>query len=166
MLRLVIKKEFMTALRDVRLQVSGAILIVLMLTAVLVGKQGQKQIQTEREKAQSAMYDTWLNQGEKHPHSAAHYGMFAFKPKPVLSFLDVGLDNYTGVSVFLEAHRQNEVLFSAAQDSNGMTRFGEMTAALILQVLLPLLIIFLTFNIFSREREEGTLRLIHAQGLS
>lgn len=166
MLRLVIKKEFLTALRDIRLQVSGGILIVLMLTAVVVGRQGQRQIQEARAKAQSAMYDKWLNQGVKHPHSAAHYGQFAFKPKPVLSFLDVGLDNYTGISVFLEAHKQNEVLFSAAQDSNGMTRFGEMTAALILQVLLPLLIIFLTFNIFSKEREEGTLKLIHAQGLS
>ncbi|MEM9859369.1 MAG: DUF3526 domain-containing protein [Bacteroidota bacterium] len=166
MLRLIIKKEFLTALRDTRLQVSGGILIVLMLIAVFVGRQGQKLVQEERAKAQSAMYDKWLDQGNKHPHSAAHYGQFAFKPKPVLSFLDVGLDNYTGISVFLEAHKQNEVLFSAAQDSNGMTRFGEMTAALILQVLLPLLIIFLTFNIFSKEREEGTLKLIHAQGLS
>ncbi|NJN28853.1 MAG: DUF3526 domain-containing protein [Cyclobacteriaceae bacterium] len=166
MLQLVVKKEFLTALRDVRLQLSGGIMIILMLTAVLVGRQGQKQIQEEREKAQAAMYDKWLNQGIKHPHSAAHYGQFAFKPKPVLSFLDVGLDNYTGISVFLEAHKQNEVLFSTAQDSNFMTRFGEMTAALILQVLFPLLIIFLTFNIFSKEREEGTLKLVHAQGLS
>ncbi|MDN5202746.1 DUF3526 domain-containing protein [Fulvivirgaceae bacterium BMA10] len=166
MLRLVIKKEFLSSLRDIRLQISGTILIVLMLTAVLVGRHGQKEIQTQRTKAQSAMYDKWLNQGNKHPHSAAHYGQFAFKPKPVLSFLDIGLDNYTGISVFLEAHKQNEVQFSAAQDSNGMTRFGEMTAALILQVLLPLLIIFLTFDIFSKEREEGTLKLIHAQGLS
>jgi len=166
MLKLVIKKEFLTAIRDVRLQVSGGILIVLMLTAVLVGRQGQQQIQQERVKAQSAMYDKWVNQGEKHPHSAAHYGQFAFKPKPVLSFLDVGLDNYTGISVFLEAHKQNEILFSAAQDSNGMTRFGEMTVALILQILLPVLIIFLTFNIFSKEREEGTLKLLHAQGIS
>ncbi|MEM8893901.1 MAG: DUF3526 domain-containing protein [Bacteroidota bacterium] len=166
MLKLVIKKEFMTALRDVRLQISGSILIVLMLTAVLVGRQGQKQIAQQRVEAQQAMYDKWVNQGNKHPHSAAHYGQFAFKPKPVLSFLDVGLDNYTGISVFLEAHKQNEILFSAAQDSNGMSRFGELTAALILQVLLPLLIIFLTFNIFSKEREEGTLKLLHAQGLS
>ncbi|MEM6843502.1 MAG: DUF3526 domain-containing protein [Bacteroidota bacterium] len=166
MLNLIIKKEFLTALRDIRLQVSGGILLILMLTAVLVGKQGQQQLRQERAAAQSAMYEQWLNQDNKHPHSAAHYGQFAFKPKPVLSFLDVGLDNYTGVSVFLEAHKQNEVLFSSAQDSNGMTRFGEMTAALIFQVLMPLLIIFLTFNTFSQEREEGTLRLIHGQGLS
>ncbi len=166
MLRLVIKKEFLSAFRDVRLQVAGGLLILLMLTAVLVGKQGQKQIRLDRERAQATMYERWVNQGEKHPHSAAHYGSFAFKPKPVLSFFDLGLDNYTGISVFLEAHKQNEIMFSAAQDSNAMTRFGEMTIALILQVLFPLLIIFLTFNIFSREREEGTLKLVHAQGIS
>lgn len=166
MLRLVIKKELLTAIRDIRVQVSGVLLVVLMVTAVVVGKQGQKRIQEERQKANSEMYSKWVNQGEKHPHSAAHYGQFAFKPKPVLSFLDVGLDNYTGISVFLEAHKQNEILFSNAQESNGMSRFGEMTVALILQLLLPLLIIFLTFNIFSKEREEGTLKLIQAQGLS
>ena len=166
MQRLIIKKEIITAIRNIRLQIAGVFLITLMLVAVMVGRQGQQLIQQEREKAQAAMHDKWVNQGLKHPHSAAHFGHFAFKPKPVLSFLDVGLDNYTGISVFLEAHKQNEVLFSAAQDSNAMTRFGEMTAALILQVLLPLLIIFLTFNIFSKEREEGTLKLIHAQGIS
>ena len=166
MLGLIIKKEFLSAFRDVRLQISGGFLIILMLTAVIVGRQGQKRIQEERLKAQSAMYDKWVNQGEKHPHSAAHYGQFAFKPKPVLSFVDIGLDNYTGISVFLEAHKQHEVMFSAAQDSNSMTRFGELTIALILKVLLPLLIIFLTFNTFSKEREEGTLKLIHAQGIS
>lgn len=165
MLKLIIKKEFLSSLRDIRLQVSAAILLSLMITAVLVGKEGQRQIQEQRKDAQSAMYDQWLNQDNKHPHSAAHYGQFAFKPKPVLSFLDVGLDNYTGVSVFLEAHKQNEVLFSGAQDSNGMTRFGELTGALIFQLLLPLLIAFLAFNTFTKEREEGTLKLLHAQGL-
>lgn len=166
MIKLVIKKEFLNALRDIRLQVFGVVLITLMIIAVFVGKQKQKQIQNERTKAQSKMYDKWLKQGDKHPHSAAHYGQFAFKPKPVLSFLDTGLDDYTGVSVFLEAHKQNEALFSRAQDSSGMTRFGEITVAYIFQILIPLLIIFLTFNVFSKEKEQGTLKLIYAQGLS
>ena len=165
MLKLIIKKECLTAFRDVRLQVSAVILLILMTTAVLVGKEGQKLIQEEREEAQAAMYDQWLDQGNKHPHSAAHFGQFAFKPKPVLSFLDVGLDNYTGVTIFLEAHKQNEVLFSGAQDSNGMSRFGELTVALVFQVFLPLLIVFLAFNVFTKEREDGTLKLVHAQGL-
>ncbi len=166
MLKLLIKKELLIAIRDIRLQVSASILMVLMLTAILVGRQGQQRIRQERAQVQASMYRQWLNQGSKHPHSAAHFGQFAFKPKPALSFLDAGLDDYLGTSVFLEAHKQNEVLFSAAQDSNGMTRFGELTAALIFQMLIPLLIIFLTFDIFSKEREEGTLKLAYAQGLS
>lgn len=166
MIKRIIQKELFTAFRDIRLQVSAAILLFLMVAAILIGKAGQKQIQLERAQAQAEMYDQWVNQGNKHPHSAAHYGQFAFKPKPVLSFLDSGLDNYTGVSVFLEAHKQNEVLFSGAQDSNGMVRFGELTIALIFQILMPLLIIFLAFNTFTKEREENTLKLIHAQGLS
>jgi len=120
MLLHLIKKELLTSLRDRRLQIAGGALLLLMVTAIVVSKQGQQRIMKERSLAQAAMYDQWVNQGSKHPHSAAHFGQFAFKPKPALSFLDVGLDNYTGVSVFLEAHKQNEVLFSAAQDSNGM----------------------------------------------
>lgn len=166
MLKIIIKKEVLVAFRDVRIQTSALLMLALMITAVLVGKEGQKQIMAEREAAQTEMYDQWLNQDEKNPHSAAHYGQFAFKPKSVLSFLDMGLDTYTGVSVFLEAHKQHEVLFSRAQDSNSMIRFGELTGSLIFQLLIPLLIIFLAFNTFSKEREEGTLKLIHGQGLS
>lgn len=166
MQRLIIKKEILSSLRNSQFLIAGFFLIALMLVAVLVGRQGQQLIQKERAKAQAEMHHKWVNQGLKHPHSAAHFGHFAFKPKPALSFLDVGLDNYTGISVFLEAHKQNEILFSAAQDGNAMTRFGEMTVALVLQFLFPLLIIFLTFNIFSKEREEGTLKLIYAQGIS
>ena len=118
MRRLIIKKEILTSLRNSQFLIAGIFLIALMLVAVMVGRQGQQLIQEERAKAQAEMHDKWVNQGLKHPHSAAHFGHFAFKPKPVLSFLDVGLDNYTGISVFLEAHKQHEVLYSAAQDGN------------------------------------------------
>ena len=166
MLKLIIKKEILSNIRDPRIQISSILLLALLVTAVLVGKEGQKRIQHEREQAMAQMYDVWINQGDKHPHSAAHYGQFVFKPTSVLSFLDTGIDPYTGVSIFLEAHRQNEVLYTRAQESTNLIRFGELTAALIFQMLIPLLIIFLTFNSFSREREEGTLKLVHGQGLS
>ncbi|MEM8526650.1 MAG: DUF3526 domain-containing protein [Bacteroidota bacterium] len=166
MLSRIAKKEIIQAFRDIRLQVAAGLIFTLMLVAVLLGKNAQQQVQNERAEAQAVMYDRWVNQGNKHPHSAAHYGQFAFKPKPVLSFLDVGLDNYTGVSVFLEAHKQNEILFSGAQDNNVLTRFGEMTAAMVFQLLIPLLIIFLAFNTFTKERTEGTLKMLAAQGVS
>ncbi len=162
----ILKKEILTNVRNRRSLIIGALLLVLMLVAVTVGWQGQKKIRAERIEAQHAMYDKWVNQGEKHPHSAAHYGQFAFKPKSTLGFLDVGVDNYTGTSVFLEAHKQNEILYSAAQDSEGISRFGELNVAFILQLLFPLMIIFIAHDVYSKEREDGTLKLIIASGIS
>ena len=71
----------------------------------------------------------WLGQTKKNPHSAAHYGVYAFKPKSPLAIVDTGIDPYMGVAVWLEAHKQNEFKYRPAQDRTAVGRFGEMTAA-------------------------------------
>lgn len=163
---IVAKNEIRIALRE-KLVVPFALIITFLLGMALyagfVSYQQQQVIiaQTQQEKRQE-----WLNQGEKHPHIAAHYGTFVFKPKTVLSLFDFGLDAYIGTSVYLEAHHQHEFMFRPAQDHSSMIRFGELSAALVLKVLLPLLIIFLTFASFTRERERGTLKLLISQGIS
>ena len=110
--------------------------------------------------------ERWENNPDKHPHRMAHYGYVAFRQKYPLSFFDYGLDSYVGNVVFLEAHRQNTVNFSEASLSNGLLRFGEISAALILQLLVPLLLFFWGFSLIAGERESGTLRLVLSQGLS
>jgi len=110
--------------------------------------------------------ERWENNPDKHPHRMAHYGYVAFRQKYPLSFFDYGLDSYVGNVVFLEAHRQNSVNFSEASLSNGLLRFGEISAALILQLLVPLLIFFWGFALIAGERETGTLRLVLSQGVS
>ncbi|RJE72567.1 DUF3526 domain-containing protein [Reichenbachiella sp. MSK19-1] len=160
------KKEIKIAIRE-RLVISLGAIIILLLGVALYGgyisyrQQQQIITQTQTEKRQE-----WLNQGDKHPHIAAHYGTFVFKPKTILSLFDFGLDAYTGTSVYLEAHHQHEFMFRPAQDHSSMIRFGELSAALVLQVLVPLLIIFLAFASFTRERESGTLKLLMSQGTS
>ena len=99
----------------------------------------------------------WLNQTKKNPHSAAHYGVYAFKPKSPLAIVDTGIDPYMGVAVWLEAHKQNEFKYRPAQDRTAVQRFGEMTAPRSLQVLVPLFIVLMTFSAFAGEREQGTL---------
>jgi ABC-2 type transport system permease protein len=153
------KKEIQQALRTNTFPVMGAVLLLLMCTAVFLGLKGQWTLELERKQNQQAMYDAWVNQGDKHPHSAAHYGMFAFKPVSGLDFLDIGIQQYTGSTVFLEAHKRNEVQFSAAEERNGTSRFGELTLAMIGQFLIPLFIIFLSYDLFTKEREKGTLKL-------
>jgi ABC-2 type transport system permease protein len=106
----------------------------------------------------------WENMPDKHPHRMAHYGYIAFRAKHPLSFFDFGMESYAGNAVFLEAHRQNSVNFSQAGFSTGMLRFGEISIAMILQLLVPLIIFFTGFSTVAADRENGTLKMLLSQG--
>jgi ABC-2 type transport system permease protein len=108
----------------------------------------------------------WLSNPSKHPHRMAHYGHFAFRPKAPLSVFDFGMERFLGNTIYLEAHKQNPVNFSEAGFSTGMLRFGEMSLAMVLQLLLPLLLFFLGFGTVATERETGTLKIVLSQGVS
>jgi len=110
--------------------------------------------------------ERWENNPDKHPHRMAHYGYVAFRSKFPLSFFDQGLDNYLGNVMFLEAHRQNSVNFSKAGLSSSLLRFGELSAGLLIQLLLPLLIFFWGYASVSGDREKGILKLFLTQGVS
>ena len=73
----------------------------------------------------------------------AHFGTFAFRINPSLAMFDYGIESFTGNTVFLEAHRQNSVNFSEATFSTGTLRFGELSLALLLQLVLPLILFFI-----------------------
>jgi ABC-2 type transport system permease protein len=49
-------------------------------------------VSAQHELARRATREQWLHQGVKNPHSAAHYGVYAFKPKMPLSLVDQGVD--------------------------------------------------------------------------
>ena len=114
---------------------------------------------------QALDYEAWLQQGPRHPHDAAEQGMHVFKPEPPLAVLDPGIEPFVGSTVWLQAHRQSELKFRPAQDATGLQRFGELSPAWILQVLLPLIIIVIGFNAVSGERERGTLRQLLSIGV-
>ncbi|PPJ67989.1 ABC transporter permease, partial [Staphylococcus aureus] len=67
---------------------------------------------------------------------------------------------------FLEGHRQNSANFGDVRQSSLLLRFGQLTPAFVLQVLAPLLLIFVGHSGVVRERESGTLRVLLAQGVS
>ena len=160
------RKELTEMVRDGRFRVAGAIVFTLLAGALLLGWQNYREVSAQHSAAQSATRDQWLRQGKKNPHSAAHYGIYAFKPRAPLTMVDRGTDPYTGVAVWLEAHKQNEFKYRPAQDATAVQRFGELTGATVLQLLVPLLIVLLTFNAFSGERELGTLRQLLSLGVS
>jgi ABC-2 type transport system permease protein len=139
---------------------------VLMLFALFSGHKNLVNQQETVEHYSHEVRERWENRPDKHPHRMAHYGYVAFRNRFPLSFFDFGMDSYVGNAVFLEAHKQNTVNFSEASISNGLLRFGEISAGMILQLLLPLLIFFWGFDLVAREREQGTLRILLTQGVS
>jgi len=160
MILTVARKVFTEVMRDGRIKWSAAIFAVMLLVAMATAAQRYVDISVERDSAQEVVNEQWRAQGEKNPHAAAHYGVYAFKPVTPLSFFDTGITSYTGVSVWLEAHNQNDAEGEPARDATAIARFGELTAAFTLQMLLPLLIILLAFPAFAGERENGTLRQV------
>lgn len=160
------RKEFLEIVRDGRFRWMAALMALLLLTAMLSGWQQFSRYQAIQAAAQGATNRQWLEQGDKNPHSAAHYGNYAFKPLGPLAFFDNGITSYAGTAVFMEAHKQNFAIARPATDSSAIARFGELNGAMILQLLLPLLIIFLGFTAFAGERESGTLRQLMSMGVS
>jgi ABC-2 type transport system permease protein len=159
------KKEMTEMVRDGRFRIAGVIVFTLLTGALLLGWQHYREVSAQHATAQRATREHWLNQGNKNPHSAAHYGIYAFKPKIPLSLVDQGTEPYTGVAAWLEAHKQNEFKYKPAQDATAIQRLGELTGATVLQLLVPLLIVVLAFNTFSGEREQGTLRQLASLGV-
>jgi ABC-2 type transport system permease protein len=159
------RKELVDTTRDGRFRVLAALVLVISLTSLAAGWKHYRDVQQQHEQAQRATRAQWLGQTPKNPHSAAHYGVYAFKPKNRLSMVDTGIDPYVGVAAWLEAHKQNEFKYRPAQDRTAVQRFGELTAAEGFLVLLPLFIVLVTFSSFSGEREQGTLRQLLSVGV-
>lgn len=159
------RKELVERLRQAQLQWCGALLLALLLAALALGWQQAGQRHAETAAASEETYRQWLAQGERHPHSAAHFGQYAFKPVGPLALFDPGVDPYVGVTVWMEAHKQNEFRFRPARDATALARFGELSAAFVLQVLAPLLIVLIAFDAFTGERERGTLRQLLSLGV-
>jgi ABC-2 type transport system permease protein len=139
---------------------------ILLLFALFSGYKNLTQQQETVAHYSHEVRERWEARPDKHPHRMAHYGYVAFRQRYPLAFFDFGMDSFVGNAVFLEAHKQNTVNFSEASLSNGLLRFGEISAAMILQLLLPLLIFFWGFDLVSREREQGTLKILLTQGIS
>lgn len=159
------RKERTEMWRDGRFRVAAVALLLLLAVALLTGLTTSRGTARDHDAAQEAMRGFWVNQGAKNPHFAAHYGLWVFKPSLPLSFVDHGVDAYTGVTTWLEAHKQNEFTRRPAMDRPNVARFGEWTAAAVLQLLVPLLIVMLAFPAFAGERETGTLRQLAAIGV-
>lgn len=143
--------------RDWRVWLVVGVGLALAACAALLSSMELRATLEGRAIAQQAEQQRWSQQGKKYPHSAAHYGVYVFKPLSALAALDPGIEHYVGSSVWLEAHKQNELVYRPANDEPGVTRQFRLNPAFVLQVLAPMAMIFLGFGMFAAERERGTL---------
>lgn len=158
-------------LKDLRLVYRGGTLSLLFgITWGLLVASGiltliqYRQAQEDREIANKLFRQQWEAQ-HRGAHSAAHYGTWIFKPLNVLGAFHPGLNDYSGTTYRIEAHVQQEVNHSNAEGKDNLLRFGQFSFALILQLLAPLLILFLSSSAITAEKESGTLRMLLAQGI-
>ncbi len=166
MIKRLVFNEWLQWRRDSRLKWLIFFLFTISLLALFHQLHYQFDLWQTRMSAQEKSRAAWLTQELKHPHIAAHFGNYAYKKPYALHCFDPGLTIYTGTSVYLEPHRQNDFLFSKTQESDTGIRFGWMSPALICQFIIPLLIALLSFSLINGERQRGTLALLLSQGVS
>lgn len=164
-MKFIVFKELNELLRDGRFKLLISISLFLFIVATITGINQYKKGNEQYKESVSKERTIWETQEEKNPHSAAHYGTYAFKPKFALSLFDYGVTKYTGNSIFLEAHNRNEATFSEASDQTSLARFGTLSVNFVLIYLFPLLIVLIGFNSYTKEEENQTIRLLKSQGV-
>ena len=161
----IIFKELKELRRDGRFKIALFISILLLVIATITGINQYQKNNEQYVESVDKERGIWETQDAKNPHSAAHYGTYAFKPKFALSLFDYGVTKYTGNSIFLEAHNRNEASFSEATDQTSLARFGTLSINFVLIYLFPLIIILIGYNSYTKEVESNTLTLLKSQGV-
>lgn len=135
-----------------------ALAVLVMLSFAAITHDAARSDREKREVA-AAERARWVGQGEKDPHSAAHYSIFAFKTAPALIGLDSGVEPFVGQTVWLEAHHQNDMLYRPQQNASLLQRIGFASPSALITSFGPLIAFLLAFTLVAQDRERGTMRL-------
>lgn len=163
--QMLIKKELLEVYRNKIMFISAMMIWILFIVATGCTFLDYQSAHSQRKAANMLFRQQWEHQ-QRNPHDAAHFGTYLFKSINLLNVFDTGLDDYSGNTYRVEAHVQHEPNAANAEENDGSMRFGRLTIALILQLLIPLLILFITATSITTEKENGTLKMLLAQGLS
>ena len=161
----IVKKELTEYRRDERVLALAVLIVGLGVAAAVHGRSAVDAMERERVAAERIDRDVWNDQGEKNPHTAAHFSRYAFRPVSPLAVFDPGLTAYVGRVVWLEAHHRDPAGLRPIDDAVEIQRFAGLSPAWILQCLIPLLIVLLAFSSIAGERERGTLRYLMSSGV-
>lgn len=162
----IIRLELIQLWRDNTFKVLGTLLMALTVYTIASSSSSYEHAHAGHRELTDTARNKMLNQKPTSAHMAGHYGHIAFKPATFLQAIDPGVTTFTGTTVKIEAHRQNEDVFSPAASQSSLVRFGELSFSLLLQVVVPLLILFTCYRSVVSDRLNGTLKLLLCQGTS
>ena len=158
----IVAKDWTEFRRDPRFVVMALIAFVLALAAIATSYVRVAAWETDRVATEARDRQTWLNQGERNPHGAAHFSSWAMRPLTPTALLDPGVVPYAGTAIWMEAHKQNAARNRPVQDSASAFDLGQFSLGWTMQIVIPLLLFAIGAGLIARERERGTLRLIVA----
>jgi ABC-2 type transport system permease protein len=157
-------KDWREALRAGWLWWAGLAIVALAFASALSAAVARAEATRTMAAAQAQDGETWLAQGARNPHAAAHFSRFAVRPPSALDDVDPGLRTYVGGHVLMEAHLQRPAEARPAEDRADPSPLGALTPAWIVQHLLALAgLMIAAFNL-AREREQGRLAVLQAHG--
>jgi ABC-2 type transport system permease protein len=157
-------KDWREFVRDRRLVLMAVMVAVLALAAIITAVAQVRAHAADRAATVARDRQTWESQGQRNPHSVAHFASWALRPLTPLAVLDPGVMPYAGSAVWMEAHNRNPARARPIEDAASAFDLGQFSAAWVLQTLAPLLIFVIGAGVVARERERGTLRLMLANG--
>jgi ABC-2 type transport system permease protein len=160
------RNDFRLTLRDGRFRFATVVMVLMLGASGLTGFQEYRLDAERRARAAALVRQQWLNQGEDHPHGGAHFGVYVFKGELPLASIDPGLKPYVGAFLSLETHKRDTFRERPIEDATSAIRFGQLTPAAVMQLLIPLIVIFIGYGAISAEREAGTLQQLMAAGVT
>ncbi len=162
----ILLNEWKNLLSTPGMQIAAFVLMAALGFTAWAGLEEDRVVAHMEGEAKIHLRQQWESMGPSNPHSAAHFGTYVFKKNHALTAFDEGANSYVGRTLYLEGHRQNELVQSDAAQGDVLSRFGKLRPALILQIILPLLLLLFAFQSVRSERDADRLRLLLVQGVS
>lgn len=162
----ILKLELLTLWRDRTFKTLFVILLLLTAYTICSSSLSYSHASEQHQELTDTARNKIVNQKPRSAHMAGHYGHIAFKPATFLQAIDPGVTAFTGTTVRLEAHVQNRDVFAPAESQSSLVRFGALSFSLLLQVVVPILLLFTCYRSVISARLDGTLKLLLCQGIS
>lgn len=161
---MIARKDRLELARDYRMLLLIIVTVLLSIASILSNYERLNRYELDRITATQMERESWLSQGDRDPHSAAHFAQWTFRPLMPTEILDTFAVDYAGRAIWLEAHSRNPATNRPIEDRTSAFDVGQLSVGWIFQVLGSAFAFLLGSGIVAKERQRGTLNLMIASG--